>query len=143
MALMKFSQFPNLLDRFFDDSFFDWSKRNFSRTDTTLPAVNIADNKDNYLVEMAAPGLNKEDFKVELDNDLLTISCEKQMENNTEDEKFTRKEFSYQSFSRSFTLPDIINSDKISANYENGILKITIPKKEEAIPKPVKKIEIS
>jgi len=142
---MRYSnQFPWLFDRFFDNDLFDWSNRNFSNTNTTLPSVNIKENTDGYYVEMAAPGLQKGDFKIELKNNLLTISSEKKMENDTkENEQFTKREFSYQSFSRSFTLPNIANGDKIEAKYDNGILKVNIPKKEEAKPKPAKQITIS
>lgn len=143
MDLVKFSNLPTLFDRFFDDSFFDWSNRNFSSTNTTLPAVNIKDNPKSYDVEMAAPGLTKKDFNVELDNDVLTISSQKKEEGKKKEENFTRREFSYQSFSRSFTIPEAAESEKISAKYDDGILKISIPKKESAIPKPTKKIKIS
>jgi len=144
MSLVKFSnQFPTLFDRFFDNDLFDWSNKNFSLTNTTLPAVNIMEDDNSYQVEMAAPSLNKDDFKIELNNDVLTISSEKKTENETkEGQRYTRKEFSYQSFSRSFTLPDSVDSDKIKAKYENGILKITIPKREDAKPRPVKQISI-
>ena len=91
-----------------------------------------------------APGFSKGKFTIELNNDLLTISLEKNVEKETkESENFTRREFSYQSFSRSFTLPNTVNSDKIGAKYQNGILKVSIPKKEEAKPKPAKQIQIS
>ena len=144
MALAKFSnQLPSLFDRFFEGDLFDWSNRNFSLTNTTLPSVNIKESNDAFTVEVAAPGFDKSDFKLELNHDLLTISSEKQMENETkEDEQFTRREFSYQSFTRTFTLPNTVEEDKIKATYDNGILKISIPKKEEAKPKPSKVIEI-
>lgn len=144
MSLVKFSnQMPSLFDRFFENELFDWSNRNFSNTHTTIPAVNIKEDQDGFEVEMSAPGFNKNDFKIELNNSLLTISSEKKVENETkEDQQFTRREFSYQSFSRSFTLPQIVEGDKIVAKYENGILAVHIPKKEEAKPKPVKQIEI-
>ncbi|RLD50088.1 MAG: Hsp20/alpha crystallin family protein, partial [Bacteroidetes bacterium] len=96
--------------------------------------------------EMAAPGLEKKDFKIELFGDTLSISSEKKLENEmkiNEDEQFTKKEFSYQSFSRSFTLPNTVDEDKIKAKYDNGILSVFIPKKEEAKPKPAKQIAIS
>jgi HSP20 family protein len=122
----------------------DWSSRHFSDTNTTLPAVNIKENADAFMVEMAAPGMAKEDFKIELNNDLLTISSEKKNEKETkEGETYTRREYSYQSFSRSFTLPNTVDGEKISAKYENGVLSIEIPKKEEAKPKPAKQISIS
>ena len=92
---------------------------------------------------MAAPGFNKKDFNIEINNNVLTVKSEKQTENETKDgEQFTRREFSYQSFSRSFTLPSSVKGDKISAKYDNGILRIIIPKKDEAKPQPVKQIEI-
>jgi len=137
------SQFPSIFDRFFNNELTDWNSRNFSNTNTTLPSVNIKENNDEFVVEVAAPGLEKKDFNIELDNDLLTVSSELQTENEEKDgEKITRREFSYQSFSRSFTLPVLVERDAIKAKYENGILNIFIPKKEEAKPKPAKKIEI-
>ena len=145
MAIVRFSnQFPRLFDRFFEGDLFDWSNRNFSDTNTTLPSVNIIESSEAFDVEVAAPGFSKDEFNIELDNDLLTISSEKKVENETkEGESFTRREFSYQSFSRSFTLPNNVNSEKIKAKYENGILRVSIPKKEEAKPKPAKQIQIS
>jgi len=144
MSLVRFSnQMPSLFDRFFENDLFDWSNRNYSNTNTTLPAVNIKEDKDGFEVEMSAPGLEKKDFKIELNNSVLTISSEKKVENETkEGQQFTRREFSYQSFSRSFTLPETVEGEKIGAKYENGILSVSIPKKEEAKPKPVKQIEI-
>lgn len=144
MSLVKFSnQMPGLFDRFFENDLFDWSNRNYSNTNTTLPAVNIKEDKDGFEVEMSAPGFEKGDFKIELNNSLLTISSEKKLENETKvGQQFTRREFSYQSFSRSFTLPETAEGEKIVAKYDNGILSVVIPKKEEAKPKPVKQIEI-
>jgi len=105
--------------------------------------VNIKENPDEFKVEVAAPGFDKGDFKLELNHDVLTISSEKQMENEIkDDEHFSKREFSYQSFTRSFTLPNIADSERIDANYENGILKVSIPKKEESKPKPSRMIEI-
>jgi len=144
MSLMKFSnQMPSLFDRFFENDMFDWSNRNYSKTNTTLPAVNIKEDKDGFEVEMSAPGFEKGDFKIELNNSLLRIYSEKKIEKETKDgQQFTRREFSYQSFSRSFTLPETVEGERIAAKYENGILSVNIPKKEEAKPKPVKQIEI-
>jgi HSP20 family protein len=145
MSLVRFSnQLPSLFDRFFEPDFMDWSNRNFSETNTTLPSVNIKEGVDGFEVEMAAPGFNRNDFKIELNHDLLTISSEKKVENETKDgQQFTKREFSYQSFSRSFTLPHTADGDKIAARYENGLLKVMIPKKEEARPKPPKQIAIA
>jgi HSP20 family protein len=145
MTLMRFSnQHPSLFDRFFENDLFDWSNRNYSNTSTTLPSVNIKESNEGFEVEVAAPGLSKNDFKVELHHDLLTISSEKEIENETiEGQQFSLREFSYQSFSRSFTLPNTADSEKIGAKYEDGILRIIIPKKEEARPKPARQIAIS
>lgn len=144
MTLVKFRRnYPSLVDRFFENDFFDWSNRNFSATNTTLPSVNVKENKENFFVEVAAPGLDKNDFKIELNRDVLTISSEKQTENETkDDESYSCREFSYQSFSRSFTLPNIADGEKIGARYDNGILSITIPKKAEVIAKQNRLIDI-
>jgi len=145
MSLVRFTnQVPSMFDRLFEGDLFDWSNRNFSLTNTTLPSVNIKENADEYKVEVAAPGFDKNDFKLQLDHDLLTISSEKKVETETkDDERFTKREFSYQSFSRSFTLPQTADGDRIQANYDNGILNVSIPKKEEAKPKPTRMIEIN
>lgn len=136
-------QLPSLFDRFFDTDLFDWTRRNFSETNTTLPSVNIKEDVNGYEVEMAAPGLDKGDFRIDLKNNVLSISSEKKTSEETENGKqFTRKEYSYQSFCRSFSLPQTVESDKISARYEQGILKVSIPKREEAKPKPSRQIEI-
>lgn len=94
---------------------------------------------------MAAPGMNKEDFKVELDGNVLTITSERKDENETKDgERYSRREFSYQSFQRSFQLPkEVVDAEKIEAKYENGVLRLLVPKKEEAKPKPPKMIQIN
>ena len=145
MTLVRYqNQLPSLLNHFFDTELNSWSRKNFAATDTTLPSVNIKENADNFMVEVAAPGFDKKDFNIELNNDVLTISSEKQIENEEkENEQFTKKEFSYQSFTRSFTLPELVEGDKIEASYKNGILAIVIPKKEEAKPKPVRQIKVS
>jgi HSP20 family protein len=144
LVLRNSNQVPSLFDRFFDGDLFDWSNRNFSNTNTTIPSVNIKENSDAFTVEVAAPGFEKGDFKIELNLNTLSISSEKKVENETkEGEVFTKREFSYQSFSRSFTLPQIADGDRIEANYQNGILTVLIPKREEAKPKPARMIEIN
>lgn len=145
MLLVKNSnQLPSLFDRFFEGDLFDWNNRNFSNTNTTLPSVNIKEDSDRFTVEVAAPGFEKTDFKIELKHNSLTISSEKKVENEAkEGEFFTKREFSYQSFTRSFTLPQIADGDKIEAVYEKGILTVSIPKREEAKPKPARMIEIN
>lgn len=109
-----------------------------------IPPVNVQDNEDNFVVELAAPGKKKEDFKLELDNEILTISSEEKQEEVSDDKtKFTLREFSYKAFERKFTLPETVDNGKISASYEDGILKIEIPKREEAKPAPKRLIDIA
>ena len=147
MKLMKSNVFP-ALPQFFDDlftkDFFDWGVQNNSTTDTTIPAVNVIESHDSFTVEMAAPGMSKKDFQIELENEVLKITSRKEVEKEVkEGERFTRREFSYQSFVRTFHLPKrVVDDSKIKASYENGILRILIPKREEAkLPAP-RRIEI-
>lgn len=137
--------FPTLLNDFFTREMSNWGESNFSNTGTTVPAVNIKEDKDNFEVEVAAPGMKKGDFKIHLDNNLLTISSESNFENEENNQgEYSRKEFSYQSFQRSFTLPkEVVDADNIKAKYSDGVLKLSIPKKEEAKQKPPRMIEIS
>ena len=136
---------PMLFDDFFNRDLLNWDNSNFSNTNTTIPAINIKETPQNYEVEVAAPGMRKEDFKVELDGNSLTISSERSCQNEEkEDERYSRKEFSYQSFQRTFTLQkDVVDVEKIEAKYENGLLHLLIPKKEEAKQKPPRLIQIS
>lgn len=124
---------PRLFD--FDGDGFDFPKR--------VPSVNITENEKEFSIEMAAPGLEKKDFKVEVENGVLCISSEKEEENNEQKKNYTRREYHYNSFSRSFTLPDNSLPDKINAKYENGVLNITLPKKELTVSKPAKEITVS
>ncbi|MCO5233062.1 MAG: Hsp20/alpha crystallin family protein [Chitinophagales bacterium] len=132
--------FPALFDDAFFKDFFDATPR-FSKD---VPAVNIKETDNAFLVELAAPGLSKGDFNISVENNVLTISSESKREDTStdKDEKYTRREFSYSSFSRSFTLDEQhIDVEAISANYESGVLKLSIPKKTE--PEKLKKtIEI-
>ena len=139
------NQMPVLFDDFFNRDLFNWGNQNFSDTNTTVPAVNNKETAENYEVEVAAPGMTKKDFKVELDGNSLTISSERSSEKEEkDDERYSRKEFSYQSFQRTFTLQkDVMDIDKIQAKYENGLLHLLIPKKEEAKQKPPRLIQIS
>ncbi|HTO15950.1 MAG TPA: Hsp20/alpha crystallin family protein [Edaphocola sp.] len=138
------NHFPKLFDDFLNRDIFNWDMSNFSDTNTTIPAVNIKETPDNYEVEMAAPGMTKNDFKVVLEGNNLTISSEKATKKeNSEEEKYTSREFSYQSFSRTFTLQrDVVDTEKIQAKYENGVLHLVIPKMEHAKQKQPKLIEI-
>lgn len=140
--LVKSSGFQ-LMPSVFDDFMRDWSTTNFSDTNTSLPAVNIKENDNEFIVEVAVPGMDKNDFKIDLENDILTISSEKVNNNQEKKDNYTRREYSYQSFKRSFTLPkNIVDSNKIKAKYTAGELIIEIPKKEEAKPIPARLIEI-
>ncbi len=138
-----FPKFPSFFSNFFDKEFADWANSNYSLTNTTIPAVNIKETKDNFVVKMAVPGMSKKDFKIDLTDNVLTISSEKKDEKEEKDGYYTKQEYSYQSFSRSFTLPkDVVDDDKITAKYENGELVLTIPKKEEAKTKKPVQIKI-
>jgi HSP20 family protein len=114
-----------------------------SSVNKTIPEVNVLENKDEFKIEVAAPGLSKNDFKIDLDNNVLTISSEKEAKKEDEGEQYVRREFSYSSFKRSFSLPDSIDQDKIKATHKDGILNVIIPKREEAKEKPAKQIKIS
>ena len=148
MSIIKRDAFPDM-PGFFNDLFtrdlWNWGLNNNSVTNTTIPAVNIKETPENFVVEVAAPGMKKEDFKVELDNNLLTIKSERTNEwENKEGEKYSRREFSYQSFQRSFQLPaQVVDADRIEAKYESGLLHLVIPKKEEAKQRPPRMIQIS
>jgi len=140
-----FQSFPSLIDRFFEGNLMDWNLSNFAELDSTLPAVNVREDENEIIIDLAAPGLKKSDFNVNYDNGRLTISSEKKDEKTEkEGEKITRREFSYQSFQRSFHVPeDMVNADKINAKYTDGILHVSLPKREETKPKPSKEIKIS
>ena len=97
-----------------------------------MPSVNITENGNHYNVSLAAPGLKKDDFKIHIDGNMLTISSEKEEKKEEKDEKYTRKEYNYSSFSRSFTLPEDVKQDGIDAKYEDGILTLKLPRKEDA-----------
>lgn len=122
---------PFLLDDYFKP-WNEWFEGGLWGKTMNVPAVNITENENEYLVSLAAPGLKKEDLKIDVNANMLTISSEKQESKEEKDKKFTRKEYNYSSFSRSFTLPDEINKDNIEARYEDGVLHITLPRKEEA-----------
>lgn len=112
-------------------------------TGMTLPAVNIKENAEAYFLEIAVPGMKKSDFNIDVDNKVLSISSESKEEKEVKEENYTRREFGYASFKRTFTLPDTVESDKISATYKEGILSVHLPKKEEAKEKPAKRINVS
>jgi HSP20 family protein len=130
----------------FDDFFKPWNEwfdngGLWGRT-MTVPAVNITENKDEYLVSIAVPGMKRDDFKVDIEGNILTISCEKEETKEEKEKRFTRKEYNYSSFSRSFTLPEEVNREKVEAKYEDGILKLALPRKEEARKPSAKQIAV-
>ena len=139
------NNFPTVFDDFLNRDLFNWGLNNFSDTNTTIPAVNIKETPDNYVVEVAAPGMTKKDFRVQLEGNTLTIGSEKtSRKEEGEDVRYISREFSYQSFSRTFTLQkDVVDTEKIQAKYEDGVLHLLIPKKEHAKQKQPKLIEIS
>ncbi|MCG8319615.1 MAG: Hsp20/alpha crystallin family protein [Cytophagales bacterium] len=133
-----FPNFPKMFTDFFDDDLEvgnGWLSR--------VPAANIREDDNEFTVELAAPGLDKRDFHINIENGNLTISCEKKEESEVKEKDYTRKEFNYSSFYRSFMLPGSVDQDKIKANYQDGVLKLGLPKKEEAKKLPKKQISIS
>lgn len=139
MSLVKRNHagFPSFLDEFLSPDWFG----GIEKSTKAVPAVNIRDNETNFELELAVPGRKKEDFKIEIENEILTISSEIKPEK--EDTHYTRKEFSFTSFKRAFNVPESVAVDKIDAAYVAGVLTLTIPKKEEALPKPKRNIEIA
>jgi HSP20 family protein len=145
MSLIKWTKdespvFPSLLENFFGGDFPGFMRPAFMQGQ---PAVNILENKDNFEIEVAVPGMDKNDFKLNVNQNLLSISCEKEQKNEESNDRYTRREFGYASFERSFSLPESVNAEKIEAKYKDGILKINVPKKEEAKEKPAREIKIS
>ena len=126
------------------DSFFDFNGGSLfgNFNPVSVPSVNISESNDHYEVKLAAPGMKKEDFNIDVENSTLTISAETKEEKEEKAERYTRKEYNYSSFSRSFTLPDWVNKEKIEANYENGLLKVVLPKTEDAKKTPSKHISV-
>lgn len=131
----NYKTFDNLVDELFNGLPASWGKELGLNT----PPVNIHENNEGFHLELVAPGLKKEDFKVNLDKGLLTISYEKKAENESNEYKTHRREFNFTSFKRSFRVEDVINTEAIEAKYEDGVLKLYLPKKEEvkALPKEI------
>lgn len=141
MSLTKRNEvlFPVLMNEIFRP---DWFGGTHNET-TAIPAVNIKENEENFELELFVPGRNKDELIIEIDNSVLTVSSETKKEEEESKENFTRREFTLSSFKRAFTLPETVATDKIEATYINGVLKFNLPKKEEALPKPKRKIELS
>ena len=148
-SLMKtngslFPAIPSLLDDFFGRDWLDSTMADWRTSGSTLPAVNVQETNDDYMIEVAAPGMKRDDFKIELDNNILTISSQQEDSHEEKDGNYTRREFSYQSFQRSFSLPqNRVKGDEITAKYVDGILRITVPKTEDAKVKPAKQIAVA
>lgn len=140
MPMKRMEQFPTFFDDFFKP-WREWFDKGWDNV-STVPAVNVTESNGTYKITVAAPGLQKEDFKVNVDGNLITISAEKSTEKEEKEEKFTRKEYNYTSFSRTFTLPDNVMPDKIEARYDNGELTLMLPKLAEEKAAAHKKIEI-
>lgn len=142
-ALTKTSErAPSLFDDFFKpwNEWFDnptlWGRV------LSVPAVNITENENEYQVSLAAPGMKKEDFRIDVDGNILSISAEKEENREEKKEKFTRKEYNYSSFSRSFTLPDEVTQEKIEAKYEEGVLKLILPRENQAPKEATRQISV-
>lgn len=130
---------PFYMPNLFDDDFFSGSTGRAS----LMPAVNIREDEKNYFLELAIPGIDKKDLKIDINEDVLTISSEKKSENEEEHDGYKRKEFSYSSFCRSFYIPENANKEKIEAGYKDGVLNVTLPKQAEEKSKITREIKIS
>lgn len=130
--------FPSLMNEIFKPDWFG----GMENLNSAMPAVNIKENEKDFELELAVPGRKKEDFNIEVDNNVLTISSEVTSENEVSEETYTRREFGFSSFKRAFTLPETVDEDKIKADYINGLLKFTLPKRKEALPKPKRSIAL-
>lgn len=139
---INFPNWSRVIDDMFNVDLPTVFTSNFN-TGISLPKVNIKETPDSYVVSMAAPGLNKSNFQVEIDNHSLSISAEIKEKEETNNQHYTSREFGYSSFKRTFTLPETVNDASIDAKYTDGILHITLPKKEEAKQKPARTINIS
>jgi HSP20 family protein len=139
---MRWNNEPNFVDlwhNFFENEAYTPGFRRYC----TAPAANITELEGSFQLDLAVPGMSREDFKIDVENNLLTISSEKQAQNEENEKNFTRKEFVYGSFSRSFTLPKSVDADNINASYKDGILQIVLPKKEEEKTKIKREIAIA
>lgn len=139
MSLVKFSHRP--MSSFLDDFFLpQWPSK--SPVSSSIPAVNVQEREKDFLLSFAVPGKNKADFEIDVDKEVLSVSALAQEATKENDDLFTRKEFNYQSFKRSFALPESVDTTKIKAQYKEGILSINLPKRKEALPQPTKRIAI-
>ncbi len=143
LARLNDSVFPTFLDRIFDDRKWLGTTENDLIANSFAPAVNIKETESGFSVELAAPGMKKEDFKLSIEHDRLSISAEAKTEKKEDDDSYSCREFSYHSFQRSFSLPEnAVDQDKISAQYRDGILYVELPKRDEIKTKPARTIDI-
>lgn len=147
MSTLALGRKTDRMPALFDDFFKPWNEwfgngENFWGRALTVPAVNITEDSNEYIVSLAVPGMKKDDFRIDVDGNMLTISSEKEETKEEKDKKFTRKEYSYSSFSRSFSLPEEVNKERIEARYEDGVLKLSLPRKEEAKKPAAKHIAV-
>lgn len=140
LARINRNYVPAYWDDFFNDRFF--KQINSSASQPHSPAVNVIEEDNAYRIEVAVPGVKREDFKLEVENDVLTISTEMKESKKDQQPNFLRREFNFQSFNRSFQLPETVDQEKIQASHEAGILKVTLPKQEEMVQKATKQIEV-
>lgn len=141
---MLSNSWPTLLNNLFNrDAFNEGNLNFFDQQNAVIPSVNIRESHDSFAIEVLAPGMAKTDFKIEVDGKQLVISAAKQSQSESNTDNYHRREFSVSSLRRTFTLSEMVDADKIKAQYVDGILYVSLPKKEEALPKPAKLIEIS
>lgn len=137
-----FTDFFSDVDRFFENDLMRMPAQLGRQIMRNMPATNIRENEREYTIELAAPGMAKDDFAVDIDEGMLTISSQKEQDTSTEEENYTRREYNYSSFSRSFKLPDSVRPEDIKARYEEGVLKITVPKQEHTAGGNRKRVSI-
>jgi HSP20 family protein len=141
MKIVKWRNEPSVFDLM--NSFFENDLNISNRSGNYSPATNVIENENGFELELASPGLSKEDFKINVENQVLTISSEKEVNSEQKEKNYTRKEFMISSFSRSFTLPKSVDIDRIKAEYKDGVLKVELPKREEENTKIQKQISIN
>lgn len=146
MTMVSLKRRPNGMPsvfNIFDDLFTsNWPSKFMEETGTFIPSVNVKEDDKNFRLEFAVPGFEKKDFDINIEKDFITVSAKKEMNNEVKEENYTRREFSFESFERTFAIPETVNAEKIEAVYENGILNVVLPKKEVQVQKPVTKVEI-
>ena len=141
-SLTKTGGLTSVFNDFFEP-WNEWFQDGIAGKALSVPRVNISEDKAGYNLSVAAPGLHKKDFKIDVDGNMLTISAQKEESKEEKEQAYTRKEYNYSSFSRSFTLPEEVQMDKINATYDGGILKLTLPKTEKAVKAATKTITVN